>query len=312
MSNIRKPQISVLMAVHNSMQFLRDAIESILNQTFTDFEFIIIDDGSTDGSAGLLRKYAVRDSRIRLFFQDNQGLTKSLNRGLSLARGEYIARMDGDDISLPNRIKIQLKLMQEDKEVAALGGSPIYIDGKNRTLFQRKMPLEHDEICQAHLTGWGGFIVHPSAMLNACMLKKVGGYDENFKYAQDYDLWCRLSRNWKLKNIAEPLIFYRYHNKSISNKTRNLQWSAVNNILNREIAIANKESPLKLNQCYEIYPEDDFWLMSAASASGCIKTTYRIFIKFVKKSIKTLYFAIKHCCLVILIILFKQRKVPHV
>ena len=304
--------ISVIMSVCNGISYLRDAVESILNQTFRDFEFIIIDDGSTDGSTELLLNYANRDPRIRLIIQEKKGLTKSLNIGLLLAQGEFIARMDADDISLPNRLDIQFRVMQASQTLAALGGSPIYINEKNQRLFQRNMPLSHEEICRAHLTGWGGFIVHPSAIMRASAIQEVHGYDEKYTYAQDYDLWCRLSRKWKLKNIAEPLIFYRYHNKSISNKTRNLQGNAVKNILHRELAIAHKESLLNLNQCHEIYPDDDFWLLGAASNSGCFNTTYCISNKLFKKSFKTSYFAFKHFCLVILIILFKKRKAPHV
>ena len=281
------------MSVHNSIKYLKESIESILNQTFVDFEFIIIDDGSTDGSTDLLRDYASRDSRIRLYIQENIGLTKSLNRGISVAKSEFIARMDGDDISLPNRLKVQLNFIQKHENLGAIGGSPIYIDEKNRPLFQREMPLSHEEICHCHLTGCGGFIAHPSALIRSEALKQVSGYDECLAYAQDYDLWCRLARNWKLRNLPDALILYRFHQGGITICKRDEQDKLTKKILNRELTLLGHNSPLELKECYKIFPTNIFWVVDKSSKLGYFSTTFYYGIKIYKNSIKNTYFAAK-------------------
>src|SRR4051812_26679567 len=122
------PTVSVLMAVYNGEQYLREAVNSILSQTFKDFEFIIIDDGSTDRSPELLASYARADSRVKLISRPNKGLTKSLNEGLHAARGEFVARMDGDDISLPERFERQVSYLREHPEVVLVGSRVEFID----------------------------------------------------------------------------------------------------------------------------------------------------------------------------------------
>ena len=211
-----KPRISVLMAVHNSMEFLKGAVESILNQNYTDFEFIIIDDGSSDGSGEWLEAKAKEDQRIHLVRQANIGLTKSLNRGLALARGEFIARMDSDDVCLSNRLETQLAFLRRNFDVVACGSNVEMIDSDGDLIGVYHVPQTHEDI-EAHF--WSGglaALVHPSAMIRRDALVKISGYNERFPKCQDYDLWFRLAEIGRLVNLPQVLIQWRQHASSIS------------------------------------------------------------------------------------------------
>lgn len=200
------------MPVYNGEKYLRQAIDSILRQTFTDFEFLIINDGSTDSSAALIESY--NDPRIRLVHNNtNLKLIETLNKGTKFTSGQYIARMDCDDISSSERLAKQIAFMDAHPEVGVLG-TGIYImgsDGKtrNKVLF----PIKH------HLLRWGLCfycpICHPSAFIRKDALVKVGGYDPEMLYAEDYDLWYRLSKKTKLENLPDILLYLRKHQDSV-------------------------------------------------------------------------------------------------
>src|SRR5438046_2743554 len=158
------PTVSVIMSVYNAQRYLAAAIDSILAQTFTDFEFIIIDDGSTDRSSQILADFANKDSRIRVETRANKGLTRSLNEAIALSRGEFLARMDADDIALPNRLEVQVRFMREHRDVVLLGGGYELIDGAGR--FLRKMiPPSDDATLQEHALSGRTPICHPLAMM---------------------------------------------------------------------------------------------------------------------------------------------------
>jgi len=203
--------VSVVMAVHNGSRFLEEAVESILNQTLRDFEFIIINDGSSDGSGQILEMYSSMDKRIRLFHQDKQGLTKSLNTGIQLSSAELIARMDADDVSAPKRLQTQVEYLSNHSDVVCLGAQALKIDNDGDPLFPWNVPLEHDEIVDELLCGTGGQIIHPLFLVRREALKKVGGYNEKYLYAQDYDLLLRLADIGLLANLPEVLLSYRIH-----------------------------------------------------------------------------------------------------
>ncbi len=203
---IDAPRISVVMSVYNGAAHLEEAIKSILEQTYANFEFIIVNDGSTDASGEILQK--IDDCRIRVITNpSNLGLTKSLNIGSNAARGEYIARMDADDLSLPHRLERQLEFLEKNPDYALVGSSYYQIDehGRIRSLIE---VLTGDADLRAGLRqqNWFG---HGSVMLRREALRQAGGYDEEFAYAQDYDLWLRLSEQFKLANLAEPLYCWR-------------------------------------------------------------------------------------------------------
>lgn len=207
----RAPTVSVLMAVYNGMPYLPEAIESVLQQTFSDFEFIVVDDASTDGSVECVRSYS--NSRIRLTRNEiNLGQTRSLNRGLALARGEFIARLDADDVCAATRLETQTRTLRARSDVAVLGTWMYDIDAKGATtaLVSRRW---HDagtylawlllEICPL----W-----HPTVMFRREAVLGVGGYGEEFRIAQDYDLWIRLALRRRYGAVVpEPLVMCRRH-----------------------------------------------------------------------------------------------------
>jgi glycosyltransferase involved in cell wall biosynthesis len=217
------PAVSVILAVRNGPRYLPAAVESILTQTFGDFEFIIIDDGSDDGlTLPLLEAYAARNSRIRLVSRANKGLTRSLNEGVSLAAGEFIARMDGDDIATPDRLRLQVQFMHEHPKVVLLGGAYDLIDGEDRRI-RTWNPAPDDATLQRHCLEGSTPICHPLAMMRAESVRAVGGYDESFTVAQDLDLWLRLGEVGEMACLPDVLLKYRQHAESVSEKKQQLQ-----------------------------------------------------------------------------------------
>lgn len=208
------------MSVYNGERYLREAIESILGQTFKDFEFIIIDDGSTDSSKDIILYY--KDPRIRLIEnKKNICLTKSLNKGIKAAQGEYIARMDADDISLPKRLKKQIDFLDEHKDVGVLGTTFYHIDNEGKIIFTKIVPLKND-IIQKELLKKNCF-AHGSIMMRKDILEKVGGYREQIKYSQDYDLFLRIAKHCKMANLEEALYKWRLHEDTVSISKRKTQ-----------------------------------------------------------------------------------------
>ncbi len=201
-------KVSVVMSVYNGELYLAEAIESILKQTFTNFEFIIINDGSTDSSQAIIESY--KDPRIKLLNNDcNQGLAQSLNKGISTARGKYIARMDADDISLPARLEKQVAFMEENAEIGVCG-TWVKIIGINPEWVRE---LETDPETMRCNFIFEHQIVHPSVIMRKdLLLKHQLFYNPVYKKAQDYELWCRCSRYLSVSNMAEVLLLYRERN----------------------------------------------------------------------------------------------------
>jgi glycosyltransferase involved in cell wall biosynthesis len=204
------------MAVYNGDRYLREAVNSILSQTFKDFEFIIIDDGSTDRSPELLASYARADKRVKLISRPNTGLTKSLNEGLHLARGEFVARMDGDDVSLPERFERQVDYLREHPEVDLVGSRVEFIDPDGNPInLKPGLMMTHEEIDTALLRkGWP--VVHPAVMMRRQAVLAIGGYSEAYPTNQDHDLFLRLAEHGKLANLPDVLLQYRQHFQSIT------------------------------------------------------------------------------------------------
>ena len=206
------PKVSVVVSVHNGQRFLREAIDSILGQTFDDFELIVIDDCSTDGSLDILRSY--RDPRIHVIVNHQQrGLTRNLNTGLRLARGEYIARQDADDVSLPTRFAEQVAFLDANPPIAALGTWARSIDDGGRAVGVKATPIGVDSIRQR--LRQGNCLIHPSVMFRRSMILQLGGYDETYTLSQDYDLWLRVSEHFAIENLDRILLSYRYHEDQI-------------------------------------------------------------------------------------------------
>lgn len=210
---VTDPAVTVLMSVYNGEKYLREAIDSILNQTFNDFIFLIIDDGSTDRSAEVMRSYS--DQRIQ-FIQNksNLGLTRSLNEGLQLATCKYIARQDADDISLPGRLEKQIRFLDEHMDVGLVSSSYIKINVDGEEIGFKKLPAEDNEI-RERLLRFNCFC-HPSAVFRKECVERVGAYRVIFEAAQDYDLWLRIAEEYEVANIEEPLCKWRITPESIS------------------------------------------------------------------------------------------------
>ncbi|MGB3903999.1 MAG: glycosyltransferase [Anaerolineae bacterium] len=209
------PRVSVVMAVYNGERFLRQAVDSILSQTYTDFEFIIIDDGSTDGTAEIVRGYA--DPRLRVLTQQNMGLVKSLNRGVGMARGGYVARMDADDISLARRLELQVRCLDAHRHTGALGTGAIEIDEKDRAIRRHDHHPDSHTIERALLEG-STPLCHGSVMFRKACFENVGGYRERFRHAEDYDLWLRMIERYDIDNLPEILYQHRLVLDSVSSR----------------------------------------------------------------------------------------------
>jgi glycosyltransferase involved in cell wall biosynthesis len=209
---MKDPMVTVLMSVFNGEKYLSEAIESILNQTFTDFEFLIINDGSTDSSRDIIASY--KDTRIILIDNEtNIGLTRSLNKGIDLAKGKYIARMDADDISMPYRLTKQLAFLERNPDISLVGSSAMVIDRNGKELNTINADIQPDQIYPTLF--FGNTFVHTSIMGDHQLFKKFR-YDPSVPYAQDYLLWSQIAKENKIANIKEPLVKYRIHNESIS------------------------------------------------------------------------------------------------
>lgn len=216
------PVISCIMPVYNAERWVKLAIRSILNQTFRDFELIIIDDGSTDGSAAIIETFRLTDPRVVVIAQPNRGVVSALNAGVAIARGAYIARMDADDVSVASRFSRQLQVMQANPRIIILGAKAQTIDGEDvrdgrrapsaratpRLLFgnnrTRRFP---PSILQ---------VLHPTIMMRTGAIRQIGAYSETFLYAEDYDLYLRASELGLIAEIQEELLYYRLHGDNIS------------------------------------------------------------------------------------------------
>jgi Glycosyl transferase family 2 len=201
------PIVSVILPVYNCKEYLSAAIKSVVNQTFADFELIIIDDGSTDDSPSVLD--TISDRRIRFYRQGNQGLASTLNRGISLSRGVYIARQDQDDISDPRRLALQVAYMEAHPECVLLGAWAQIMEVDQLARRFHRHPVE-DATLRYQLLFNNPF-VHSSVMLRHSALLKVGGYttDPERQPPEDYELWSRLSRIGSIANLGEVLLTYR-------------------------------------------------------------------------------------------------------
>jgi len=208
------PRVSIVMPVHNGGEYLAPAVESILGQTLEDFEFIIVNDGSTDATAATLEEYQFRDPRIRVHHETRAGLVASLNRGCADARAGYIARMDADDVAFPDRLARQVEFLDRHPRVAVVGSAVVRIDGAGRELKRSVSPTSHAAIVDA-LKEYTPF-THPSVMFRADAFAAVGRYRLAYGPAEDYDLWVRLSEGYELANLAEPLLYYRVYPGQVS------------------------------------------------------------------------------------------------
>lgn len=210
----RNPLVSIVLPVYNGKEYLREAIDSMLDQTFTDFELIIINDGSSDESADIIAAYS--DPRIHFFQQENQGLAATLNRGIALARGHYIARQDQDDVSLPDRLANQVRFLEGNPEHGLVGTWAVIWEGETPTERLHRHPQDNLRLKFDLL--FDNPFVHSSVMIRKSVVEEVGGYstDRDRQPPEDYELWSRVARRSKVANIPETLHVYREMPQSMS------------------------------------------------------------------------------------------------
>ena len=201
--------ITVLMSVYNDELYLEAAIESILNQTYQDFEFLIFDDASSDMSLEILQRYAEKDPRIKLVVnQVNRGLGFNLAQGVRLAQSPWIARMDADDVAFSNRLELQVKYVQANPDVAIVGGCAIDIDKDGKFVSERRVPSQNQQIQKLI---WTNPFIHGTVLFHKDSITKVGSYSTSLAKRQDYDLWFRCAQaGFKFANLPQPLIKYRF------------------------------------------------------------------------------------------------------
>lgn len=206
-------KVTVFIAVYNGEPFLAETIESVFAQTYRDFELLVVDDCSTDRTADILR--AIDDPRLRVERNErNRGRTYTRNRGLQLARGEFLAVLDADDLCEPERLAKSVAFLESNPEVAAVGSAATYVDEGGRPLFVNRVPTDSRLIRERLFTV--NCFVHSSVMLRREWALAVGGYDERLSQAEDYDLLLRLSARHPLANLPEPLVRYRIHGGQVS------------------------------------------------------------------------------------------------
>lgn len=242
------PKISVFMPAYNSAEFIAEAIESILNQTFKDFEFIIINDGSGDSTWDIIQKYARQDNRIRAYSRcQNKGIVYTANEGFALSKGEYIARMDSDDISLPERLEKQVKYLDSHPDIGLLGAWTQYFPG-----FPISKRPEHIDLfyllkdCP---------VDQPVAMIRKSVIDKYNlRYDEDYLACEDQELWFRLIKVSKIANLQELLLMHRWHGGNISIRLGNIQQQNIQKIRKRILEFITT-SPEQQNAIAKIIPE---------------------------------------------------------
>ena len=210
------PEVSVVMSAFNSEEFISDSINSILNQEFKDFEFIIVNDGSTDNTLSIINKYQKIDNRIKVINQKNCGLTRSLNNAVSVANSNFIARIDADDISLPSRLSTQLKYLKSNSNLGFVFSSFNLIDKSGKKI-QKKIISTNSYQVRSNLLNGINNIAHSSVMFRKDLFFEVGKYRNRFKKSQDIDLWIRMTDKYEFSNVAlEPLILIRNHDNQIT------------------------------------------------------------------------------------------------
>lgn len=209
------PRVSVVMPVYNAEAYLAEAVESVLGQTFRDLELVAVDDASTDGGPDILEAYARKDPRVRVLRNPrNLMISRSLNAGLARARGEYLARMDADDVSLPDRLAKQVAYLDAHPRVGIVGGSMLITDAAGRVTGERHYHLT-DTAIRRHLFRYSPFS-HPLVMMRTALARQVGGYLPEYDFAEDYELYFRLGRVAEFGNLPDVLLKYRVVPRSLT------------------------------------------------------------------------------------------------
>ena len=289
--------VSAIMPVYNAERYVAATTECVLAQTFGDFEFIIINDGSADSSLDILQTYARRDARIRLISRPNTGYVTALNEGLGMARGEFIARMDADDLCEPRRFELQVQRLRAEPQLVALGSCAVAVDEDGELLGDYSVPLTHEEIEAAHLRGESS-IHHPAVMMRPEALRRVGGYRKEFMPCEDFDLWLRLGEVGRLANLPERLLTKRLMAGSAVGKSLDRQGHLVRQILDetwqRRGLPGRPQMPLRMYHRADLYRQWG-WM---ALKEGQLRTSRRYAVKaFVSQPFRSASWRLIACSL---------------
>ena len=233
MTHLSKPRVSVITIVFNGEKFIEGAMRSIARQTFTDYEHIIVDDGSQDDTPWILSEWAKKDTRVQICRQPNYGIPKAYNLGVKAAQGDYIAILDADDLALPTRLEKQILFLDKHEEVGLLGCAELAMEMSTRRVWVVKHP-EYDPVIRRSWVHHQVF-THSATMVRRHIFEQVGYYDENLPIGCDPDLWLRIAEKWKVANLSEPLILRRHHSGQISRTNRfktvalnvNMKWDSI-------------------------------------------------------------------------------------
>lgn len=278
------PEVSVLIPVYNCESYLEQALVSILAQSFRDFEVICVDDGSRDKSLEILRNFEARDSRVRILSRANTGIVGALNDALALAQGALIARMDGDDVALPERFARQVEYMSKNPDCIALGTRVRLIDPEGDPLRLWSTETEHKAIDREHMSGRGGAITHPSAMIRRSALESLGGYRNQCNLAEDLDLFLRLAELGRIENLPEVLLEWRMHLSSTGATKREQQRAAASLAVReaherRGLALSSMPSLAAQPECqeFEILRTWAWWALGAKEVKSARKLALKSF-----------------------------------
>lgn len=214
------PRVSVILPVFNAERYVGIAIDSIVAQTFKDFEVVVVDDGSTDASLSVIRLHAGMDHRFRVISRENRGIVASCNEAICASRGAYLMRMDADDIAHPERFAIQVKYLDEHPECLAVGTRMLLCDEQGLPIVEMISSFTHEQIDAENLRGEGSAICHPSVAMRRDAILALGGYRKEFEWAEDLDLFLRMAEVGKLANLPTVLLTYRQHLRSVGYSRR--------------------------------------------------------------------------------------------
>lgn len=270
------PRVTVLMSVHNGEAFVAEAVDSILRQTFRDFELLAIDDGSTDTTADILDRYD--DSRVRVLRnEENIGLTRSLNLGLAAARGEFVARQDADDLSEPERLACQVAFLDENGDVALVGAQGRGVDDDGKFFSLSGWPKSTSSLAIRWQLMFDSPFVHTAVMFRRRVVWQIlGGYNETFRASQDFELWSRMAERYNLRNLPDELIVFRARRDSVSRLYKDEDVMRVHEVLRQnraywlqstELAVLGLDQWVAVNNPTTLGPASDIGLLADADVA---------------------------------------------
>ncbi len=290
MKNNKIPAISVVLCVYNGGKYLDQAVESVLAQTYVDFELLLLDDGSTDNSLERLEYYAKLDSRCRVFSGPNKGMVATLNQGIALAKADLIFRMDNDDVCRPTRFENQIRYLEAHPECVAVGAKVLLIDDEGLPIAEIWGEADHDKIDAVHLSGTGTYMCHPAIAVRKADILKIGGYRQECHYAEDLDLFLRLAEVGKLTNLPEVLLEYRQHVESVGYARRDEQIKATETAVSEakirrglvtttDSKVAEKSDVAVVQKLSDIYLKWAWWAFMANNRKTAKKYAFKALLR---------------------------------